>query len=332
MSDSQQLEQKYDNGGPYNRMGLNFQDAVAILIAILNYEKEGFTLYLETSDDLEVFVKDLNVFIQVKNSNLSINKITELDEQSNSIILKNISKNSAKHSKYKIVSKNFAKTDYKHLVEKKGELFEDIYVYSDEKKQELIEKLEKCYNNSDLQEKIDNSCICIPPLAGKLEDKIRYLLGLLNDKNIEISKGKGLSLISTILKDIKIKSERLIFKEEDKEQKKLDARYFKVLFKSCDCYVERQDVIDELAKRELITFDEKYLIKKRLWELETQYRAEFAKIQQQLINENAENMIDQIIKFHSEILKERQDIKSELLYAILIEIFILKKEEYLNDY
>ena len=54
MSEVGANQTEYDNGGAIAIKGFNFQHAIAALIIIGNYEKEKFSIYLETKDDIEV--------------------------------------------------------------------------------------------------------------------------------------------------------------------------------------------------------------------------------------------------------------------------------------
>lgn len=51
-------DEEVDNGGAIALKGFNYQNAVASLIAILNYDKDNFLLFIETKDDIEVDIED----------------------------------------------------------------------------------------------------------------------------------------------------------------------------------------------------------------------------------------------------------------------------------
>lgn len=82
-------DEEVDNGGAIALKGFNYQNAVASLIAILNYDKDNFLLFIETKDDIEVDIEDKHVFIQVKGQSLSLTNLLSI-ENKNSDILKNI--------------------------------------------------------------------------------------------------------------------------------------------------------------------------------------------------------------------------------------------------
>lgn len=56
-------DEEVDNGGAIALKGFNYQNAVASLIAILNYDKDNFLLFIETKDDIEVDIEDKPDFI-----------------------------------------------------------------------------------------------------------------------------------------------------------------------------------------------------------------------------------------------------------------------------
>ena len=56
-------DEEVDNGGAIALKGFNYQNAVASLIAILNYDKDNFLLFIETKDDIEVDIEDKQVFV-----------------------------------------------------------------------------------------------------------------------------------------------------------------------------------------------------------------------------------------------------------------------------
>ena len=93
-------DEEVDNGGAIALKGFNYQNAVASLIAILNYDKDNFLLFIETKDDIEVDIEDKHVFIQVKGQSLSLTNLLSIENKNSDnkkcIFSKNIKKNHPK--------------------------------------------------------------------------------------------------------------------------------------------------------------------------------------------------------------------------------------------
>ena len=105
MSEVGANQTEYDNGGAIAIKGFNFQHAIAALIVIGNYEKEKFSIYLETKDDIEVVYSDNTFFIQAKNKKLTLNELVKVDKKNKSILSKSLSKTSDKKNNfYKIAT------------------------------------------------------------------------------------------------------------------------------------------------------------------------------------------------------------------------------------
>ena len=95
------------DGGANAIRGFNYQKSAIALIAVLNYNKDDFELFLENQDDVEVLFKDSHTFIQIKsNKGLSIKSLVKADKRTNQSILgKNLSKNpcGSRLGRYKVV-------------------------------------------------------------------------------------------------------------------------------------------------------------------------------------------------------------------------------------
>ena len=102
---------EFENGGAFAIKGFNFQKAAISLIAIKNYHKPNFHIFVEAKDDFEVKYDGYEAYIQVKSKKLSINQLLKSDK-GYSILEKNLS-NGNRNSHFKIFVKSFAETDIK---------------------------------------------------------------------------------------------------------------------------------------------------------------------------------------------------------------------------
>ena len=101
-----------DNGGAVAINGFNYQAAVIMLIALLNYKKKDFSLFVETKDDVEISLDGTHTFAQIKSlKNLSIAALIRKNKKNQkSILSKNLSL-TAPNSRYKIITPYFADND-----------------------------------------------------------------------------------------------------------------------------------------------------------------------------------------------------------------------------
>lgn len=139
-------DEEVDNGGAIALKGFNYQNAVASLIAILNYDKDNFLLFIETKDDIEVDIEDKHVFIQVKGQSLSLTNLLSIENKNSDnkkcIFSKNIKKNHPK-ALYHIVLLSL-KNDQKDVIEaSENTVFSEEYLYSDEQQNKIIQKLKE---------------------------------------------------------------------------------------------------------------------------------------------------------------------------------------------
>ena len=116
-----------DNGGANAIKGMNYQNAVISLVAIRNYEKEGFELILEADDDFEVLYDNYHAYIQVKGEQkMSLSKMLnqkkEGGKEKKSMLDKHFKVGDSK-SIYKFVVYNFTQSDLDKMKETDDELF-----------------------------------------------------------------------------------------------------------------------------------------------------------------------------------------------------------------
>lgn len=225
------------DGGANAIRGFNYQKAVIALIAVLNYDKDGFEFFLENQDDVEVLFNDSHTFIQIKsNKNLSINGLVKPNKKTNQSILgKNLSKNpcESRLGRYKVVAPDFLKRDKSNLKESSdGLIFDTIYKYSDSQRLAIADSLkDQDYEQSDLDLKLSNSYIFFSPFGADLRDAIRSIKGTMSDHNISVDNNKGDIAINELFTQIDNKSEISPTQEMPyNNKKKLTASDLKLIF------------------------------------------------------------------------------------------------------
>lgn len=205
----------YDNGGAVAHRGFNYQHAVISLIAIRNFDKPGFKMYMEAEDDFTVHYDDKNVYIQVKGEQaLSFKKLLTKE-----YINKNLS-SGENEDFYKIVVYNIAKTDFKVMQEhqRDEELFEKSYSFSESQRKQI----------NDL--KSDNLLLVITSFKNNKTDANKYLIGELVLKDVPIGASKAELILNALNAMIEEKSEKSIETDEDKLLKELSAADLLPLF------------------------------------------------------------------------------------------------------
>lgn len=125
-----------DNGGAYAIRGFNFQKASIISVIIDNYNKDGFTLLVETEDDFVIMYDEYKAFIQCKNQKLSIANLIK-DQKKNkkvlpSILYKNLSIGTPEDV-HKVFSRDFIEKEKKMLeLRVPGEICGNVYHFNKE--------------------------------------------------------------------------------------------------------------------------------------------------------------------------------------------------------
>jgi len=323
-------EETYDNGGAIAIKGYNFQHAIASLIIILNYKKDDFCIYFETKDDVEVSLENKHIFIQVKGQKLSINDLTKPEKNNNkSILLKNISKNSSKKARYKVVALDFAEKDKKELsINQESCLFGEINCYSEEQKQIIIEKLlQQGMTEAEIKEKLSSSYIYFSPFVNNAECAYTYLLGCMNQNEINVDSNRGQAVLNELLKMITQKAEKVINNEQEKEIKKLESRELRKLFKSSECFNNRVKLANELKNADILNLKDYFKIKKELLDVDIKHRALKNEIENTGVIdfiETDKNEITAIHELYREIAKIKPQHNKALLYALSIDLYIDK--------
>ena len=224
-----------DNGGANAIKGMNYQNAVISLVAIRNYEKEGFELILEADDDFEVLYDNYHSYIQVKGEQkMSLSKMLnqkkEGGKEKKSMLDKHFKVGDSK-SIYKFVVYNFTQSDLDKMKETDDELFNSSL--------KLSKAQEERINNS----KTKRFSIIKTPFEKNLLEAQNYLLGEMANSGIAVDNrvNQVLGELTTI---IYRKSEYTIKEESDKKYKKLVSKELKdILLK-----VSAMEMFDEIVK------------------------------------------------------------------------------------
>lgn len=314
-----------DNGGANAKKGFNYQDAIATLIIITNFSKDDFCIYLECKDDIEVDLTEHKFFIQVKSTKQSVSSLIKQNKNKdgtnrNSILYKNLNKNcKEKICRYKIVTTKYLNA----LSSVNGEIFKEIYTYTDEQKNQIIEKLvEEGLNKSELNEKLKNSCIYVSPFDDNFENAYTFLLGLMIEVGISVDNDRGKNLLNELLVEIQKKSEKNINNEEDIEKKKIKKEDLTKLSKVEKCFEYMEEITTKLENSGIITFSDKIIINKYLREVDIKYKSESKFIDNELKDESLDGKPEDVIKnIHTNL--NPMNMESNLLYAILIDKYVM---------
>lgn len=199
-----------DNGGAIAQKGFNYQSAVISLVAIRNYKKSNFEIYIETDDDFEVlYGSDYHAYIQVKgHKSLSLKTLLNSNKGKPSIIEKNLSSGD-ELSQYKIVVYKFTEKDLKEMDENfSEELFEKGYIFSESQKQQI--------KNS----RSNNLSLILTDFKTESKPAFKYLVGEMHAQGISVDKKADL-IINELFKLISQKAEKEIQCDSDRQLKKI---------------------------------------------------------------------------------------------------------------
>ncbi|REB10037.1 DUF4297 domain-containing protein [Sporosarcina sp. BI001-red] len=247
-------QKRIDNGGAEAIRGFNFQKANLILLAINNYMKPNFKIYVEAEDDIVVTFDDYKAIIQVKKQSHTFNSLTKKEKPKGlnkdgskknteklSILEKNLSAGE-KDDVFKIFVKDIGKTDKKRLIVKKpGQICVNLHQLNDEAKTEILSKLP-----SEDKTKLDNFYLHISPLGEEYDDAQTYLIGTLNKNDISVDNNQGRAIIAELTLNIDHKSQHIIQDISDKELKYMDSEYFSNIFITSTAIIKFEKVLDTL--------------------------------------------------------------------------------------
>lgn len=317
-----------DSGGSIAIKGFNYQKAVIAYIAVLNYQRDGFQIIVENEDDVEVFIEENKIFIQIKSENLSLYKISKQDGKSNRSILGKLFDKIHENALYKIVTTNkFSATDKKSLERARGYLLPcEVFKYSSEQIAILSKTLlvENCPIDES-KSKIDKCYIVMTPFEANLEAAIPFLLGVMSDNDISIDGNRGRVALNELFTQIDSKSEL----DPKKYQFSLCKKQFiksdlDKIFIRVDKEGFRNDLWKELIEECKFQRGLKYNILKDLFSIYTIHRNLKIKIALELGNFdlNAGREAGQIKELYERV-SNNVDEKSAI-YAVLIDLMVDK--------
>lgn len=209
-----------NNGGAYAQKGFNYQNYIISLVAIRNYKKEKFTIFVESNEDFEVLCNDdYHAYIQVKGQKVSLTKLLKQTQNKPSIIEKNLT-SGEENSVYKIVVYDFNEDDIDAMIERRDdeeELFENSWRLNEAQKSTVKDKIGEHF-----KKRLDNFSIVNSGFKNNSYDARKYLKGEMSDQGISVD-NRGDSILNELKTLIELKSEKIIQSEEDKQLKKITA-------------------------------------------------------------------------------------------------------------
>ncbi|MDT3896498.1 dsDNA nuclease domain-containing protein, partial [Staphylococcus aureus] len=203
-----------ENGGANAQRGFNYQNCVISLVAIRNYKKPNFKIYVEADEDFEVnYGDDYHACIQVKGEkNLTFNKLLKGEKGKLSIFEKNLSSGKS-DSVYKIVVFSFSRKDMESMQEQtdEEELFSNSWLLSNDQKNKV--------NN----DRVENFSLVKTAFDNDMKNARIYLKGELVQQNIVVE-GRAEVILNELFQQILQKSEKKVQTEQDKELKKITSK------------------------------------------------------------------------------------------------------------
>lgn len=324
-------EENIDNGGAIALKGFNYQNAVASLIAILNYDRDNFLLFVETKDDIEVDVEDKHFFIQVKGQHLSLSSLLNIKKNDkgikNCIFSKNIKKNHPKAS-YHIVLLGLKKDQNSLIEATEATIFSEEYLYSSEQKTKIIQKLKDIgFAEEELNHKLSQCRVYFTPFQNKQDDAAKFLIGCMCDKNIKVDE-RGKIILNELFSLIHRKAERPIKTPEDIEKKKIDKQSLVKLFETNETYVIKEEILTELLREKVITYPEKYNIGKAFIKITSFYKYEKKVLEEQIGEIDISGELKEVFNYLFCNAKNiLPNMNKDVIFAILIDLYIQKLGE-----
>ncbi|WYP27179.1 DUF4297 domain-containing protein [Alkalihalobacillus sp. FSL W8-0930] len=242
------IKDNYENGGAEAIKGFNYQKANLILLAINNFHKDNFRIYIESDDDIVAEDTDYRALIQVKKQKHTFKTITtkpknntEDKELKESILEKNL-RSGLSDDTYKLIVQEFGSTDSKKLVKKKpGTICTEMYALNADAKKNIIALLP-----NDIAKRINKFFIIIPPISTNLIEAEKYLIGSLGDNDISVDNKRGRNIIAELSLTIDQKAEEILSEGVNKEIKSITAEYLKQLFITCKSLDGFDNILDSL--------------------------------------------------------------------------------------
>lgn len=276
----------YDNGGARAIRGMNYQAAVVTLVAIRNFTKPNFNIFVETEDDFVVEYDGYHAYIQVKGEGrIGLKKMIKNSDGKPSMFEKQFISGD-KTSKYKFVVYTFTETDLKKMLNQKDELFENSYLLSDEQVKDVLKN-----SSIDDASKVDNFRLVCTPFKNNLSDAIKQIIGEMVTTGLVVDR-RGESVVNELMRLIYQKSEIELQIDSDKQLKCLSSDELNSLLVKIESLEMFNRVLDKLNYNEL----KKAKIEKEKLKITTQYMSIKTKLLSELkkidkLDEKSENEI-----------------------------------------
>ena len=328
-----------DNGGAVAINGFNYQAAVIMLIALLNYKKRDFSLFIETKDDVEVSLERTHTFAQIKSlKNLSITALVRKNNKNQkSILSKNLS-STAPNARYKIITPYFSDNDMSKIVLSDEHIIfdEGTYCYTEAVKKEIANKIkEYAPDIDDIYTKLNHSFISITAFKDDLKAAYYYLLGRMVGKDLCTQNRRGELALQELFFLISDISSKKIYHPTDREKKVITSDKLKEIFREANV-LEYEDALFSVLsangfnaldimriKREKANIPHLYVLEKKIIK---QILGEFNTNEKSDI-EALEYLYNKVQQASSPVLA---NISKNAIYAILIELYADKEKEKLE--
>ena len=235
-----------ENGGANAQRGFNYQNCVISLVAIRNYKKPNFKIYVEADEDFEVnYGDDYHACIQVKGEkNLTFNKLLKGEKGKLSIFEKNLSSGKS-DSVYKIVVFSFSRKDMESMQEQtdEEELFSNSWLLSNDQKNKV--------NN----DRVENFSLVKTAFDNDMKNARIYLKGELVQQNIVVE-GRAEVILNELFQKVQT--------EQDKELKKITSKELDLILQKITAKARFEKELKNLRfnslKEEKIKKEEKKII------------------------------------------------------------------------
>ena len=265
----------HDNGGAIAQKGFNYQNHVISLVAIRNYQKNNFEIFVESADDFEVLYDDnYHAYIQVKGQKrVSINNLLKVNTDNCSIFEKNLTPGD-ENSKYKIVVFHFSQKDLSVMQENtEDELFEYSWTLREKERKDVFNKLPEAFRNKDnnLETKLSNFSLVKTSFSNNIVDARKYLKGELVTQKISVD-GRDDLILDELDRVIRQKSEYILKDDDDKKFKRISSNELQAILKKVSSKASFERELEEfpfttyrkaIIKREEIKIIHQYMYEKR---------------------------------------------------------------------
>lgn len=304
-----------DNGGAVAQKGFNYQNHVISLVAIRNYSKKNFSIYVEADEDFEVtYDENYHAYIQVKGQKkLSLTKLLYRNTKKPSIFEKHLSSGD-NDSSYKIVVFEFSEEELNEMLkDDKNELFGNALKLNDKQKKKVVMSL-----GEDSKLKLENFSLIKTSFKNDSIEARKYLKGELVDQKISVD-GRDNIILDELSTLIKQKSEHILVTENDKQLKKITSDELRLII----CKLSAK----ERFEKELDYFNFSSIKKQKIKNEELKIVVDYMTIKRKAIelllknNNRLEN--EPLTRYSSELITNEifNNINENAKYAIIISAY-----------